>query len=67
MVKARDVFSAFQGHLARFDAGEIDLVAVNALMYRVTRELNRACWCDEGVCCQVHNEHVSPHQRCLLR
>jgi hypothetical protein len=50
-----------------FANGRLDNADLGALVQRVARRLNRACWCAEGVCCEVHDKHVTPHTNCILR
>jgi hypothetical protein len=54
-------------HAKRYEAGEINAETFDLLIDRAKRQVERACWCDEGVCCYVHNKHVTPHMRCILR
>lgn len=47
--------------------GKIETYDMAGLVRRTGRKLDRACWCDEGVCCSVHGRHVGPHVNCPMR
>ena len=65
--KAGKVTDEFVAQVHRYEAGELTTHDLDSLIYRTQRKLNRACWCDEGVCCYVHGKHVTPHKRCMLK
>lgn len=64
---ARGVIDIAAAAFKRYSDGEISAHQIEGVMYRVRTQLGRACWCDEDVCCQIHQTHVSPHQHCVLR
>lgn len=53
--------------LLRYVGGEIGAHTATLLVERGSRRLQRACFCQHGVCCDMHATHVSPHQHCPMR
>jgi len=64
---ARGVLDIVVAQAKRYEDGEINAHAFDLLLDRARRQAQKACWCDEGVCCYTHNKHVMPHERCILR
>lgn len=76
VVRASKVIAELRDALDRWSAtatgetkkgDELTSFEVFALVRKTARTLERACWCDHGVCCDAHRNHVSPHQNCFLR
>jgi hypothetical protein len=67
IVPARSIMAVLVTHVHRYEQGDLDLHSLDRLLERTSRQLDRACWCGEGVCCQAHRKHTNPHKRCILR
>lgn len=37
------------------------------LIQRTADLLDKACWCNQKVCCLAHQKHTDPHERCAMR
>lgn len=64
--KARDI-KEMMVHLQRWQNGELSDYEASMLVTRTSRRLSKACYCADGVCCEKHGTHSTPHQNCILR
>lgn len=53
--------------IQRWESGSLSNADMANLVARKSTQLQKACWCEESVCCQAHNVHVVPHKNCMLR
>lgn len=70
IVKVEEEIQRLSALFDRWKNEKLDNVAMYHLVQQSSRKLgkiNQICFCDEGVCCVVHKEHVTPHQGCILR
>jgi hypothetical protein len=67
VVTAKTHLDALATLMERWRDGEIGDRDMAALVDRSARQLARACFCETGQCCQVHQTHTSPHLGCVLR
>lgn len=67
VVPAASVLALLISAVDRYRDGTGSALELDGIAYRVSRQLGRACWCDEDVCCEIHKAHTSPHRRCILR
>lgn len=63
---AHAVLQELTGRLNAYRQGEINALQVEALLTAYRKRLDSACWCNEGVCCDAHRNHLKPHAHCFL-
>jgi hypothetical protein len=63
----RGIIKILTVQVERYRNANLSVVDLDGFIQRVARQLDKACWCDENVCCQVHGKHTTPHKRCILR
>lgn len=51
----------------RWDGGDLTDLDMVALVKRISKKLDNACYCDSNACCTVHSKHDAPHKNCILR
>lgn len=54
----------------KWNKDELNNVDMAHLIRKSNKKLERVkqvCYCDEDVCCLAHENHVRPHQNCILR
>lgn len=51
----------------RWDEGKVSDVEMSSLVRKLSVQLEKFCYCEEGVCCKVHYKHTIPHKNCVLR
>lgn len=54
----------------KWNKGELNNVDMAHFIRKSNKKLEKVkqvCYCDESVCCLAHENHVRPHQNCILR
>ena len=67
IVPISSILETFVHQVHRWEEGTLNDVDLSILIARTHSKLNKACYCESGVCCVVHEKHASPHQKCVLK
>lgn len=67
VVTARTHLDTLATWVDQWRKGDVTDRDMAALVDRSARQLARACFCETGQCCAVHQAHTSPHMGCVLR
>ena len=49
------------------ELNNVDMAHLIRRSNKVLEKVKQVCYCDEAVCCLAHENHIIPHQNCILR